>query len=153
METSRKSTSTVTYRPAWQTFRFVVARPKNAPPPETTMDPTGSASQTLASTMQRSNESVRASDEQKDAMEGRTTAPTSLCMMGPPSRLQHTFVVGQTQDVRARVQMARIDRRWSIDELAARAQCPVDVLAAFERGDEVVSDDTLRRIKTTLRLT
>ena len=54
--------------------------------------------------------------------------------------------------MRERMQIARIDRRLSIHELACRVKCDAATLAAFERGDEVIDDDLQRRIRTALAL-
>ena len=52
--------------------------------------------------------------------------------------------------LREQVQIARIDRRLSIVELAASVQCDAEQLAAFERGDEVLHADVQRRLRRAL---
>jgi ribosome-binding protein aMBF1 (putative translation factor) len=54
--------------------------------------------------------------------------------------------------MRERMQIARVRRRLSISELAARVDCDVHTLSGFERGDEVVDDVTQRRIAKILGL-
>lgn len=55
-------------------------------------------------------------------------------------------------ELRQRVQMARVTRRWAIADLAAHAQCDAETLAAFERGDEVLHADLQRRVRQALEL-
>ena len=43
--------------------------------------------------------------------------------------------------LREQVQMARIQRRWSIGDLAREVGCPAQTLIDFERGDEILSRD------------
>ena len=52
--------------------------------------------------------------------------------------------------LRERVQIARIDRRLSIIELASLVQCDADQLAAFERGDGIMDTSTQARLRRTL---
>jgi len=56
------------------------------------------------------------------------------------------------QDLRERVQTARIERRMAISELAQRVKCDVETLAAFERGEEIVSEAVQKRLNEVLRL-
>ena len=51
-----------------------------------------------------------------------------------------------------RVQVARVDRQWSIAELGARVQCDVETLAAFERGDALLDEPARRRVAAALEL-
>jgi ribosome-binding protein aMBF1 (putative translation factor) len=53
---------------------------------------------------------------------------------------------------RHRVQVARVDRQWSIAELGARVQCDVETLAAFERGDALLDEPARRRVAAALEL-
>ena len=57
-----------------------------------------------------------------------------------------------TAELRYRVQMARVERRWSVVDLATRVQCDAETLAAFERGDEVLSGELQQRLRTELEL-
>ena len=62
-------------------------------------------------------------------------------------------VVAPTQTtLRERMQIARIQNRLTVHELAQRTGCDVETLASFERGEGVVSDDVQRRICAELRL-
>lgn len=54
--------------------------------------------------------------------------------------------------LRLRVQTARIERRWSIADLAAQVQCDPSTLAAFERGDEVLTFELQQRLRRILPL-
>ncbi|MEC7000297.1 MAG: hypothetical protein VXX04_00515 [Actinomycetota bacterium] len=58
--------------------------------------------------------------------------------------------VSSANVLRERVQIARIDRRLSIVELAAMVQCDADHLAAFERGDGIMDTSTQGRLRRTL---
>jgi len=62
-------------------------------------------------------------------------------------------MVTRTKDLRERMQIARIQNRLTVHELAQRVRCDVETLAAFERGDGLVADDVQRRIVAELRLT
>lgn len=55
-------------------------------------------------------------------------------------------------DFRLRLQIARIERRWSIADLAQRVRCATEVLASYERGEDVVSADLRRRLVVELDL-
>ena len=57
-----------------------------------------------------------------------------------------------TAELRYRVQMARVERRWSVADLAARVKCDVETLAAFERGDEVLHGELQQRLRVVLAL-
>lgn len=63
-----------------------------------------------------------------------------------------TTVVARSQDVRERMQIARIQNRLTVHELAQRVRCDVETLAAFERGEGVVSDEVQSRLVSELRL-
>ena len=54
--------------------------------------------------------------------------------------------------LRERVQIARIEQRMTVNDLAARSGCDVDTIVAFECGDEILSADLQRRIRTVLRI-
>lgn len=60
--------------------------------------------------------------------------------------------VERAPELRQRVQMARVARRWAVADLAAHAQCDAETLAAFERGDEVLHADLQRRVRQALEL-
>ena len=63
-----------------------------------------------------------------------------------------TTVVARSQDLRERMQIARIQNRLTVHELAQRVRCDVETLAAFERGEGVVSDEVQTRLVSELRL-
>lgn len=48
------------------------------------------------------------------------------------------------------LQRARIDRRWSVTELAERSGCDPASVAAYERGDGVITDDVHRRLRAAM---
>jgi ribosome-binding protein aMBF1 (putative translation factor) len=56
------------------------------------------------------------------------------------------------QDVRQRVQTARIKRRLTVHELAQRVFCDADQIAAFERGEGILSDEIQKRVFEELHL-
>lgn len=56
------------------------------------------------------------------------------------------------RDWRQQVQTARVERRWSVSDLAVQVQCDAETLAAFERGDEILAPDVQRRIRRALGL-
>ena len=58
----------------------------------------------------------------------------------------------QTRDVRERMQITRIRNRLTVHELARRVGCDVETLAAFERGEGVVSGEVQARICAELRM-
>ena len=60
--------------------------------------------------------------------------------------------VERVPDFRHRVQMARIERSWSILELSSKIGCDVDTLAAFERGDDILSADLRTALSRILEL-
>ena len=58
--------------------------------------------------------------------------------------------MGTEEKTRHRIQRLRIERRLSISSLADMARCDVETLAAYERGDEVLTEDVLRRLDRIL---
>ena len=54
--------------------------------------------------------------------------------------------------MRQQLQMRRIERRWSVQRLAEAVQCDAAVIAAFERGEDTLDADTLKRVKSSLLL-
>jgi len=56
------------------------------------------------------------------------------------------------QNVREKVQIARIERRMSVAQLAQATRCDVETLAAFERGDEVLSAQVVDALRRELQL-
>lgn len=54
--------------------------------------------------------------------------------------------------MRQNVQQTRIARRLSIPCLASLIKCDVAVLAAFERGDDILPDDVQSRLVKQLNL-
>lgn len=63
-----------------------------------------------------------------------------------------TTVVASSRVLRERMQIARIQNRLTVHELAQRVRCDVETLAAFERGEGVVSDEVQARLVSELRL-
>lgn len=67
--------------------------------------------------------------------------------------------VAVPEDLRLRVQTARIQRRLSVSALAARVQAErggglatADLLAAFERGEQVLAPEIQRAVRRALDL-
>lgn len=52
----------------------------------------------------------------------------------------------KNEDVRQRLQTARIERRISVSDLAGMIECDADALAAFERGERLLPPETMRRL-------
>ena len=50
------------------------------------------------------------------------------------------------------LQRARIEKHISLTELAKHVECDVKVLAAFERGEDIVSPKTLKAICSVLEV-
>lgn len=60
---------------------------------------------------------------------------------------------GQTNgDFRSLMQTARVQKRLSIAELAARVRCDANVIADFERGEGVIDDQLRNAIKRELAI-
>lgn len=59
---------------------------------------------------------------------------------------------GNQNDFRQTVQQARIQNRMSIPRLAAEIKCDTITLAAFERGDEILSHEIRQRLVKTLQI-
>jgi len=76
----------------------------------------------------------------------RVSAPPPLAVTcdAPPERA--------AEEWRHAVQRARINRRWSVADLAARIQCDVETLAAFERGTHLLEESIQKRLRKELRL-
>lgn len=55
-------------------------------------------------------------------------------------------------DFRHRVQTARVQRRWSIADLASKVGCPVDRLVEFERGEDVLDEVTKDKVRNALNV-
>jgi len=55
-------------------------------------------------------------------------------------------------DVRVKAQMARVEKQMAVADLAVHVQCSPETLAAFERGDEILAPEQLRRLRTALGL-
>lgn len=67
----------------------------------------------------------------------------------------HVVVNGLTNpstSLRHSVQMARVERGLSIQELSAMVRCSPETLSAFEIGDEVLSDDLQKALKARLNI-
>jgi len=73
----------------------------------------------------------------------KASAPADDVVVGRPSA---------ASSLRERMQIARIDRRLSIDDLSRLIECDTETLAAFERGDEVLSERLQGAIRRVLRL-
>lgn len=56
------------------------------------------------------------------------------------------------QAMRERVQIARIDQRMTVSDLADQVGCDVDTIVAFEGGDEILSNDLQKKIRSVLRI-
>lgn len=57
-----------------------------------------------------------------------------------------------TLSQRQSMQKRRIELRLSIPLLAERIKCDASVLAAFERGDDILQNDTYMALKKELKL-
>lgn len=55
-------------------------------------------------------------------------------------------------DLRHKAQMARVERGLSIQDLSTKVGCSPETLAAFERGDEVLSSDLQQALDNALSL-
>ena len=55
-------------------------------------------------------------------------------------------------DLRFKAQTTRIENQLTVDDLARRIECTGETLAAFERGDEILSPEQLRRLRSVLGL-
>ena len=53
-------------------------------------------------------------------------------------------------DLRFKAQTARIEHQLTVADLAARVECTPETLSAFERGDEILAPDQLRRLRSVL---
>ena len=65
---------------------------------------------------------------------------------------ESSTVVARSQDLRERMQIARIRNRLTVHELAQRVHCDVETLSSFERGEGVVSSEVQQRLVRELRL-
>lgn len=75
-------------------------------------------------------------------------------MVRPNGGVKEDAVGAITERVkfRQRVQQARIEQRLSVADLAAQSRCDIETLAAFERGDEVLSPEVQKRLRALLGL-
>lgn len=80
-------------------------------------------------------------------------SPTSQPLDDGASNTSHPVLTTRSADLRERMQIARIQARLTIHELAQRVRCDVETLASFERGEGVVNDEVQRRLCKELRLT
>ena len=55
-------------------------------------------------------------------------------------------------ELRHSVQMARVERGLSIHDLSVKVKCSPDTLSAFERGDDVLSGDLQKALRTVLNI-
>lgn len=56
------------------------------------------------------------------------------------------------QLMRERVQIARIEQRMTVNDVADRVNCDVDTIVAFESGFEILSNDLQKKIRSVLRI-
>lgn len=56
------------------------------------------------------------------------------------------------QLMRERVQIARIEQRMTVNDLANRVSCEVDTIVAFESGYEILSSDLQKKIRSVLKI-
>ena len=56
------------------------------------------------------------------------------------------------QELRHVIQMARVERCLSIQDLSTKIKCSPETLSAFERGDEVLSEDMQKALKEVLNI-
>lgn len=56
------------------------------------------------------------------------------------------------QLMRERVQIARIEQRMTVNDVADRVSCDVDTIVAFESGDEILSNDLQKKIRSVLKI-
>jgi len=61
-------------------------------------------------------------------------------------------VLHDNQQLRQRVQRARIEQRMSIATLAMHVTTTADVLSAFERGDGILDSELQKRVTKYLKL-
>ena len=61
-------------------------------------------------------------------------------------------VTMSTSSLRERMQIARIERRMTIDDLAHALKCDAETLAGFERGDEILPESLQKTIRRVLNL-
>lgn len=66
----------------------------------------------------------------------------------PSEGLQQTH--NSQEKLRHRLQKMRIEKRWSINNLAEAVACDVESIAAYERGDELLSADVLKTMERIL---
>lgn len=71
----------------------------------------------------------------------------------PTDETQRQVAVAQQEEMRERVQRARIARRLSIPALAKEVLCDPETIASFERGEEILPPDTRHRVLRHLELT
>lgn len=69
-----------------------------------------------------------------------------------PMVVSDSSVKMASPDFRQEVQRKRISLRLSIPALAQKLKCDTTTLAAFERGDDILSDDVHRRLLQELNL-
>ena len=55
-------------------------------------------------------------------------------------------------ELRYLVQRARVERRWSVGDLAEHVHCDVETIAAFERGDELLDRAQQQKLRAALEL-
>lgn len=68
-----------------------------------------------------------------------------------PEDVAHTET-SKNPDLRQAVQRSRIEKRLSIPALATKIRCDPMTLSAFERGEDILPDDLLKRLLRELNL-
>ena len=64
----------------------------------------------------------------------------------------YATVLPVQQELRHIIQMARVEHCFSIQDLSEKIKCSPETLSAFERGDEVLSEDILMALKKVLNI-
>ena len=80
------------------------------------------------------------------------TSSNDDCAKGKASWSGGDDVATPTASLRERMQIARIERRMTINDLAQILRCDADTLGDFERGDEVLTEALQRTIRRVLNL-
>jgi|TARA_E500000178_G_scaffold347623_1_gene401234 ribosome-binding protein aMBF1 (putative translation factor) len=80
----------------------------------------------------------------------RVKQPVSTNEADPSAKCVTSLPV--QQELRHTIQMARVERCLSIQELSVKIKCSPETLSAFERGDEVLSEDMQNALKSVLNI-
>ena len=79
----------------------------------------------------------------------------SLQLHANNDKLSNTTLSLQNQtsnEMRQRIQNARIKNRLSLNTLSERTEIPVESIASFERGDELLDTQDLQKIINALKI-